>query len=102
MVLSRCYPKVPEILLPHLNHFSKFLFASIPFEVVPFFIDSDPSRISVIASTICRRREMHTGYWQRNVKEMGHLHELTVGLDRIITLRRILQRWGGRVWTVFI
>jgi len=35
-----CYPKVPEIPLPWPNHLPKFLFATIPFEVVPFGIDT--------------------------------------------------------------
>jgi hypothetical protein len=36
----RCYPRVPKILLLQLSHLLKFLFASIPFEAVPFCIDT--------------------------------------------------------------
>jgi hypothetical protein len=35
-----CNPKVPEAWMPQLNHLPKFLFASIPFEVVPFCINA--------------------------------------------------------------
>jgi hypothetical protein len=55
----------------------------------------------MIGSIVCRS-EMHTGFWWGNVKERNHLHELTVGIDGKITLRLILQRWEGRVWTGFI
>jgi hypothetical protein len=37
---TRCYPKVPEIPLSHINHLLKTLFAAIPFEVVLFCIDT--------------------------------------------------------------
>ena len=36
----RCYKKVPEILLPQLNHLPLLLFASISFKVVSFCIDT--------------------------------------------------------------
>jgi len=35
-----CYPKVPEIPLPWLNYLPKFLFTTIPFEAVPFGINT--------------------------------------------------------------
>jgi hypothetical protein len=35
-----CYPKVPKIPLPSLKHLTKFIFAHIPFEVIPFGIDT--------------------------------------------------------------
>jgi hypothetical protein len=37
---TRCQPKVPEIRLPKLNPLSKFLFASISLEVVPFCVNT--------------------------------------------------------------
>jgi hypothetical protein len=36
----RCCPKGPEIGLPKINHFSKFLFTPISFKVVPFSINT--------------------------------------------------------------
>jgi len=49
----RCYPKVPEILVPQLNHLPKFLFASIPFEVLSLRTETAiPSGFFMIGRTV--------------------------------------------------
>ena len=87
LLCTRCYPEVPEILLPHLNHLSDFLFASIPFDVVPFCID----------------KVIPVGFpWSEVLLEvilLQHLHHvLWFNLDLLSAVQMLALKLQFRLW----
>jgi len=46
------------------------------------------------------RREMHTGFWYRKLKERSHLED--TGIERNTILERIFKNQDGRAWTGLI
>jgi len=46
------------------------------------------------------RREIHTGFWYRNLKETCHLQDL--GIERNTILESTLKKQDGRAWTGLI
>jgi hypothetical protein len=49
---------------------------------------------------VCKRREVHTGFWWANLKARGHFNDL--GVDGSILLQFILKKSVGWAWTGFI
>jgi len=43
------------------------------------------------------RREAHTGFWWRNLRECAHSEDQ--GVDGWIILRWVFRKWDVRVWT---
>jgi hypothetical protein len=67
---------------------------------------SSPTIIRVIQSRIMRlathvacmgEREVHTGFWWRNLRKRGHLED--PGVDGRIILKWILKKWNGGAGT---
>jgi hypothetical protein len=43
---------------------------------------------------------MHAKFWFENLKRRDYLEDLDI--DGSIILKRMLEKWGGKVWTGFI
>jgi hypothetical protein len=42
-------------------------------------------------------REVHTGFWWRDLRERHHFEDL--GIDERIILKWILKKWAEEAWT---